>query len=265
MKDTFDQQMKRLEKHESKLLNQPENALIKSTISPVVNKIQSIIPAKLKTALDTAFYKGFQLIFEKGTSFIEKTYNKDKIAMEYDINNYAVDKKANKHHMNRLDQHSMQTKLLNTSFSVVEGGVLGLLGVGLPDIPLFLSVVMKTIYEVALSYGFGYSTDEEKAYILLIICGAITKNEKQKKYNEEVEKLGAQIDQNIVTEVIFDDQMKETSNLFSDVLLTAKFIQGIPIVGAVGGAVNYSILNRISSYARVKYKKRYLMKKIHIK
>lgn len=262
MKDTFEQQMKHLEKKENKLLNQQENPFIKSTIAPAVGKIQEKIPEKLKSTLNSAFYKGFQLVFERGTSYIEKTYNKDKLEMEYDINNYAVDKKPNKSHMGRLDKTSLQSKLLNTSFSVVEGGVLGFLGVGLPDIPLFLSVVIKTIYETALSYGFGYETKEEKVYILLLICGAITKGEKQKGFDEYLEKLGAQIDQNIVTDVDLDGQMKITSDVISDALLTAKFIQGIPIVGAIGGAVNYSILNRIASYATVKYKKRYLRKKI---
>lgn len=262
MKETFEQQIKHLEKKENKLLNRQENPFIKSTISPVVEKISGKIPKKLKTTLETAFYKGFQLIFEKGTVYIEKTYDKDKLEMEYDINNYAVDKKPNKNHIGRLDKTSVQSKLINTSFSVVEGSVLGLLGVGLPDIPLFLSVVMKTIYETALSYGFGYDTKEEKTYILLLICGAITKGDLQKKYDGEVEQLGASMDQNIVTEVDFEGQMRITSDVFSEALLTAKFIQGIPIVGAVGGAVNYSILNRIASYAKVKYKKRYLRKKI---
>ena len=44
-------------------------------------------------------------------------------------------------------------------------------------------------------------------------------------------------------------------------MLTAKFIQGIPIVGAIGGVVNYSIIKRIGEYASLKYKKRYLNRK----
>jgi len=182
--------------------------------------------------------------------------------MDFDINDYAVDKSSSKRHMNRLDKQSVQSKLLNTSFSAVEGGVLGVLGIGLPDIPLFLSVVIKTMYEVALSYGFGYDSPEEKAYILLLICGAITKGERQKEYNSKIESLGAELDQNIVTQINLDVQMKEAAEVLSDALLTAKFIQGIPFVGVVGGIVNYNILNKISSYARMKYKKRYLKKKL---
>lgn len=261
MKPTIEQQMKRLEIQENKLLNQTENTLTKSTIAPVMNKIQNKIPEKLKTVLNSAFYKGFQLVFEKGSPYIEKTYNKDKLETEFDINNYAIDRKLNKKHMMRLDKQSMQSKLVNSSFTVLEGGVLGFLGIGIPDIPLFLSVIIKTIYEVALSYGFHYDTQEEKVYILLLIRGAIAKPDSRKECDNELEKLGADIDQNIVSQVNLNDQMKVTAEALSDSLLTAKFVQGIPIVGAVGGIVNYNILNRISSYARLKYKKRYLIKK----
>lgn len=262
MKHTLDQQLKHLEMQESKLLNQPENPLMKSTITPVIDKIQNKIPEKLKSALNTAFFKGFQLVFEKGSPYIEKTYNKDKIETEFDINNFAVDRKLNKQHMTRLDKQSKQSKLVNSSFSVLEGGVLGFLGIGIPDIPLFLSVIVKTLYEVALSYGFHYDTEEEKDYILLLICGATAKPDKRKAFDDELEKLGMNIDQNIVSEINFNERMKVTAEVLSDALLTAKFVQGIPIVGAVGGIVNYNILNRISSYARLKYKKRYLKKKI---
>ena len=262
MKNILEQQLKLVERQESKFLNTPVNPFMKSTLTPAVEKIQSMIPAKLKTALDKAFFKGFQFVFEKGSQIIEKTYDKEKLELDYDINNYAVDKRANKRHIKRIDKQSVQSKLINTSISAVEGGALGLLGIGLPDIPLFLSVILKTIYEIALSYGYGYSTEQEKTYILLLICGAITKDEEQKKFDEEIQKLGATIDQNIVPELKLEEQMKITSEQFTEALLTAKFIQGFPIIGVIGGIVNYNILNKISSYARIRFKKRYLIRKL---
>lgn len=262
MKYSINQQIRHLEKQEQKILNKQVNPLIKSTIMPFMDKVQDIIPDKLETVLNTAFYKGFQLVFKKGSPYIEKTYNKERIQMEFDINNYAVDKEVSKLHMKRLDKKSSQSSTANSSFAVFEGGILGLLGIGLPDIPLFLSVIVKTIYEIALSYGFSYNTDEEEAFILLLISASIAKGDKQKDFDRDLENLGAQIDQNIVIDVDPDSYMKVTSEILSDALLTAKFIQGFPVVGVVGGAVNYNIINKISSYARIKYKKRYLKKKL---
>lgn len=262
LKLSVSKQLENIEKQEQIFFHKSEQSLMKSTLLPIFDKIQNKIPNKLVSTLDTAFYKGFQLVFEKGSPLIEKTYNKDKIEMDFDINHYAVNKEFSKRHIKRLDKHSRESGLINSSFSAIEGSVLGLLGIGLPDIPLFLSVIVKTIYEIALSYGYQYDKEEEQVYILLLISTAVSSGEKQREYNLLLEQLGNQIDNNISIAVKPDPYMKKTAKVLSDVLLTTKFIQGIPIIGAVGGAVNYSVLNKISIYARLKYKKRYLLKKL---
>lgn len=264
MNRQFNKQMKQIKKEEHRLLNQKDNILLKTTITPVVDKIQGYIPGKLKTTLETAFYKGFWLVFKKGNIYIEKTYNKNKIQLEYDLNNYAIDKSSNRKYISRLDRYANQSKMVNSSISAIEGGVLGLLGIGLPDIPLFISLIMKSIYEVALSYGYTYETDEEKAYILLLINAALTKGDRQKEFNQKIDQLGNNIDNNVATEIDLEEYMKVTASILSEALLTAKFIQGIPFVGAIGGIVNYSIIRKVSRYSGLKYKKRYFLKKRRI-
>ncbi len=262
MNPILTQQLKQIELQEQKVFNQSNHTILDSTLTPVIDKIQDIIPAKLVDTLNTAFYKSFQLVFEKGSTYIEKTYNKDRIELEHDINNYALDKRMNKRHIKRLDRYSKQSQLINSSFSVVEGSVLGILGIGLPDTLLLLSVMVKTIYEIALSYGYSYDREEEKAYLLLLIHTAVLKGEHQIDLNKKLELLSDRVDHNIDAQADVDTQMKETSKALSEALLTAKFIQGIPIVGVVGGAVNYSFVNRVAKFARIKYKKRYLLKKL---
>jgi hypothetical protein len=258
-------QLKYIEKQEQKLLNKKENAFMKSKITPVIDKIQDKIPDKLKTILDTAFYKGFQLVFEKGNAYIERTYSKDKIQLEYDLNNYAVDKKMSNKYIKKLDRQSNHSKTLNSSIAILEGGVLGLLGIGLPDIPLFIAVTIKTINEISLSYGYQYDTDEEKSYILYLICGAMTKGEKQKEFDEMIDRFGQKLNSNFVMETNLKADIKVTANILSEALLAAKFIQGIPFVGVIGGVVNLAIINKIGKYAGLKYKKRYLLSKVNVK
>lgn len=255
-------QLNKIQKQEQKFLNKEENAFIKSNITPIVDKIQEKIPSKLKSTLDVAFYKGFQLVFEKGNIYIEKTYNKNKIQLNYDLNNYAVDKTMSNKYINKIDKQSNNSQFINSSIAVLEGGILGVLGIGIPDIPLFISVIIKTINEIALSYGFDYNKDEEKAFILSLICGAITKGERQHEYDKRVDKLAEYFAQEIKMNIDLKEEMKATANVLSDALLTAKFIQGIPFVGVVGGIVNHTIIKKISNYAKVKYKKRYLLSKI---
>ena len=251
-----------LEKQEQKFLNQKDSPFIKSNFTPVVNKIQAKIPEKLQATLDTAFYMGFHFVFEKGNSLIEKTYNKDNIDVKYDLNNYALEKYMSKKHLKTLDKSSQQSKAINESIAAIEGGVLGLLGIGLPDIPLFLGVIIKTINEIALSYGYQYTSNEEKAYILYLICAAMTKEDLRKVYDQKIERLGKHIDAQTPMNIDLKAVMKETSDLLSHTLLTAKFIQGLPIVGVIGGVVNPLMVNKIGKYARIKYKKRYLLSKL---
>jgi len=256
-------QLNTIMRQEKKFLNQKENTFTKSTFTPIINKIQTKIPAKLIFTLDKTFYMGFNFVFEKGNAFVEKTYNKDKISSEHDLNNYAIDKYMSKKHLKNMDKQSKQSSSINASLSALEGGVLGLLGIGIPDIPLFISVIIKTINEIALSYGYQYDTDEEKTYILYLICGAMTKGEIQKEYAEKIDFLGEDIDSNTCTSIHLEEIMKETSNILSTTLLTAKFIQGLPVVGVIGVAVNPFIINKIGKYTRIKYKKRYLLGKIN--
>lgn len=254
--------MKKIKKEESKLLNNKENKFVQSTLQPVKNKIEEYIPIKLESTLKLAFYKGFWLVFEKGSPYIEKTYNKDKIQLEHDLNNFAIDRSNSKKYIKKLDQKMTQSKYFNSALSVIEGGVLGAFGIGLPDIPLFIAVILKSIYEIALSYGCSYDTEEEKTYILLLICAALTKEEQQKEYNRQLDELGKQIDDSIKMDVNLEEQIKDTADILSERLLAAKFIQGFPIIGAVGGAVNYTIIRKVTRYASVKYKKRYYRNKL---
>jgi hypothetical protein len=261
MDRVFIKQMKKINRKEETFLNTKENPLLKNRILPFVDKIQEKIPDKLNSTLETAFYKSFRLFFEKGNKYIEKTYNKDNKQFEFEINDYAIDKKLNSKSIKMLDKPSNYSNIINTSFSVLEGSVLGVLGIGLPDIPLFISLIIKTINEVALSYGFDYNTTEEKAYVLLLIRGALSKAEQQKEVNKEIDSFSDKIDHQIISDIDLEEHMKLTAKVLSDTLLTAKFIQGIPLAGAVGGIVNYTVIQKIGRYSKLKYKKRYLLKK----
>ncbi|WP_099467112.1 EcsC family protein [Konateibacter massiliensis] len=255
-------QLALVEKQEAKLLSQKENEFVKARMKPALEKLHEKIPAPLKSGLETAFYKGFQLVFQKGNTYIEKTYNREKLEIEYDLNNYAIDKHSSKRHLKKLDKSSGQSKAVNQSIAALEGGILGFFGIGLPDIPIFISVMVKTLNEIALSYGYPYDTKEEKVYMLFVICGALSKEEEQKEYTKKINLLGKSIDTSAPVDYDLDTVMKETAALLSGTLLAAKAVQGIPIVGVLGGAVNPAIISRLGKYAKITYKKRFLQKKL---
>ena len=96
---------------------------------------------------------------------------------------------------------------------------------------------------------------------MLLICVAVTEKDKQKQFNDDINKFQSDIDNNINEELLLTDYMHLAADALSDALLTAKFIQSIPIVGVVGSIVNYNIINKVSKTANIKYKKRYLINK----
>ena len=55
-------------------------------------------------------------------------------------------------------------------------------------------------------------------------------------------------------------QIEKTSDLLSQELLYLKFIQGIPVAGVVGGISDVIYQKKITDYAVLKYKRRFLAK-----
>ena len=254
-------QLKNVEKEEAKFLNKKENRFMKNRIDPLTDQLLQKIPKKLTYTLESAFVKSFQLLYEKGDGLIGRTFNKDQRQMDHKILNYALDQDSNRRYIKQMDKQVQQSKLLNTSFSVLEGGVLGFLGIGLPDIPVFIGVVLRNVYEVALSYGYDFDSAEEKFYILGLIDAAMAQGVRKVRHNERLDVLGGYLDEGRPLKFDMKRQMDITAKTLADAMLVAKFIQGIPVVGTVGGVVNYNIIRKISQYAAIKYKKRYLLSK----
>ena len=247
-----------LEKKEARYLMRRRE---EKTSSALQQKLEEKIPEKLEETLNTAFIKAFDLVFEKGTGLIEKTYNKDQQKTDYQVREYAAGLKESRKTVKAFGRQSQGTRMKNLMISGVEGVGLGLLGIGLPDIPLFTAVILKSVYEIALSYGFEYESEKEQWFILKMIETALKKGEELERNNSL---LNAWIDQNGIGETVKGrkEQSKETAAAMAEALLYMKFLQGIPVVGVAGGAADTVYLKKITDYAELKYKRRFLRKKI---
>ena len=58
--------------------------------------------------------------------------------------------------------------------SAVRGSGLGLLGIGLPDIPLFAASLLRSLGQIARGYGYITSTRRERRIMLLVLDTALT-------------------------------------------------------------------------------------------
>lgn len=246
-----------LEKEWNKLIRQEALWLEKrlSEEESAVNRLLADkVPENLQSTLDKTFSKAFYYIFEKGTGIIEKTYNRNRIEENFLISDYTSQVKNDRKSLKAISKSAIGSGRTNLLLSGVSGIGLGVLGVGLPDIVLFTSLVLKSIYQLALNYGYEYDSDTEKQFILLLIQAAVAHGDQLNKLNNTIDDF---IEKDFFESLDVDINIQEAAGSLSKELLYMKFVQSIPVVGAVGGSYNVVYMNRIVKYAEFKYRRRF--------
>lgn len=241
----------RLAKKEARLLQRR----LEEEPSALERALSGKIPARLERALTLAFSKAFSLVFSKGSAFLEKTYSKEDLqasASEALQEARACESRASLRRVSKGADHSANRHLL---LAGAEGGFLGLLGIGLPDIPLFSGLLLRTLNEIAISYGFSYDSPAERLFILRLIETALLRGEDFQAADDALTHWINTGRGQIVSEKL---QLERTAAALSRYLLYLKFVQGIPLIGVIGGLSDATCLRRVSYYARLKYKRRFL-------
>ena len=244
-----------VEKQEKKM----EQAALKAKPAAWKTEMESRIPEKVYLGLESAFCKGFGLVFDQGRAIIEKGYNKEDIQADHSIRDFAVQVKGGRKELRKMHKSAKQSDLLNLAVTTVEGVGLGALGVGMPDIVLFLGTLLKGVYETALNYGFEYESRQEQIFILKMMQTALSTGEDWVNRNAEVDEM-LTLETVGITDDAFKGQMNDTASAFAVDMLLLKFIQGLPVVGIIGGAANPVYYSKVMKYVQIKYRKRYLLK-----
>lgn len=150
-----------IERKEKKM----ETAAKKAGTARWKGALEEKVPKKVYTGLQSAFQKAFSLVLKKGTILIEKSYHKDTLQKEHMIRDYALKIKGSKKEIKQLNKSAKKADAFNCTLTTIEGVGLGALGIGLPDIVMFLGVLLKGIYETALHYGCDYDSKWEQLWI----------------------------------------------------------------------------------------------------
>lgn len=249
---------------EWELLNRHETRFLQKRAdekeSFLQKKLEKAVPEKLQSTLDLGFYKAFQTIFEKGTPYIEKTFNRKKKDYNYKLNSYAADLKESKKNIKAFSKESGASKTRNLIVSGIEGVGLGILGIGIPDIPLFTAMLIKSIHEIGASYGFQCGQEREQRFILKLITTSLSWGGKLEEGNRAI---NGYLEKGEPFPETREELLKQASGALSERLLYMKFLQGIPVAGVVGGAWDAIYMKQISDYADLKYKRRFLFDKIN--
>lgn len=218
--------------------------------------LEDKVPPKLEATLDAAFSKAFHLIFSKGSSIISKTFSTDKLISEFQTANADLTIQGSGRQMRTFKRRASATGTAHTLISTVTGAALGFVGGTIPDIVLFITLLLRNIYQISMKYGYAFDTDEEKKFILRVIAAAVQDGDAMIQADKAINyliKAGISTDDSTV-----DDRITDAAVALGHALLLMKFLQKIPVVGVVGGASDFIYMERISDYAVLKYQRRFL-------
>lgn len=251
---TLNREFKALQRKEDRLMD----GAVKARRPGWKNALEEKVPEKVYQGLNSAFAKGFSLVFQYGRKLIEKTYKKEAISRQHIAHSGEFQTSGKGKELKQLHKSANKANSLNIAMTTVEGIGLGALGIGMPDIVLFLSTVLRGVYETALYYGFEYESRFEQMLILKMMAASLSAGEDWFCRNKEVNDWLLQGCREI-TEEDFQAQIRDTAAVFAVDMLLLKFIQGLPVVGILGGAANPVYYHKIMRYTQLKYKRRYLL------
>ena len=253
----LEKELRAVEKQERKL----QKAFVKAKNPAWKATLGEKIPKKVYTGLESTFCKGFSLVFNQGRGIIEKSYSKENLRNNYTIRDFAVQLKGGRKELKAVHKSARRSDSLNMVVTTAEGIALGALGIGMPDIVLFISTLLKGVYEAVLNYGFDYEAPEEQYMILNMMAASLITGEERLEWDDMIDGMIAEMPQN-VTQAVLEEQIRETSSVFAMDMLILKFIQGLPVVGVLGGVANPIYYKRVLNYVQLKYHKRYLLKQM---
>jgi hypothetical protein len=223
--------------------------------------LEAKVPEKVYSGLNSAFAKGFSVVFCYGHKVLEKTYKKDTISLRHAVRDEGFQTNGSRKEMKLMHKNARKANSLNITMTTIEGIGLGALGIGMPDIVLFLTTLLKGIYETAIHYGFGYESRQEQYFILKMMSASLQTGQNWVWENKAVDRF-LETEEPEISEEAFQEQLRKTASAFAVDMLLLKFIQGMPVVGFLGGAANPVYYNKVMKYVQIKYQKRYLKKQL---
>lgn len=141
--------------------------------------------------------------------------------------------------------------------AAIEGAATGAGGIllGLADFPLWLSIKMKMLLEIAALYGFDVKNPSERLFLLYIFQLSFSSQQHRNDVFKKLEEWGKLSNEMEGTPIEMD--WRKFQQEYRDYIDLAKFFQLVPGIGAVVGAyVNHSLTEQLGSTAMNAYRMR---------
>lgn len=213
--------------------------------------IRERIPPQLHETLSAAFAKSFALLFSRGIP--GNAAGQAASAQE-------PGRAPTLRQVRQIGAQAARGQRTTQALSGISGVGMGLLGIGLPDIPILLATLLRTAAQTAHRCGFGTETTGERLFLLRLLRTAVETGETQRRHHAQLFRLAEKLDAGVRFTGPLDEEIRRTADALAGAMLLAKFVQGIPVVGAAGGAANFVLTGRVAQYAALACEKRLLLR-----
>jgi hypothetical protein len=143
--------------------------------------------------------------------------------------------------------------------AAAEGGITGAGGIllGLADFPIFLSIKLKMLFDLAAVYGYSVKDYKERVFLLHIF--QLTFSSQQHRRQVYTQMVNWQEQKQKLPEDIHEFDWRNFQQEYRDYIDLAKMAQLIPGIGAVVGfVVNYRLTQKLGNIALNAYRQRWL-------
>jgi len=234
-------------------------AAMKRTQRGYMEALKRKIPEKAREKLEWAFCKAFGAVFEYGDGVLDKTYAREKEGLRFIARDLGFVMDGDSTALRKFSDIGAASDSLNMLLTTVEGVGLGALGIGMPDIVLFVGMLLRGVREASAQFGRDSDSESEKLLTLCMLEAAMLSGEDWVEKDNAVEHMLACPESVPTAPGAAEQQLQRTAAAFATDLLVLKFVQGMPIVGLVGGLSNPVYYRKVMSYVRLKYERAYIM------
>ena len=235
-----------------------QRAAIKREEHSSIDTLKGKIPDSVREKLEWTFCKAFSAVFEYGDWAIDKTIDTKRQKRRFDARESRFMVEGSSAALGSFERSGMASDGINMLLTTVEGVGLGLLGIGMPDIVLFVAMLLRGIREAAAQYGRDTESMDNEVLILFMLEAAMLSGWDWVERDALVERMLE--DPSLIPKrpEAAEAQLQRTAAAFATDLLVLKFIQGLPIVGFVGGLANPYYYHKVLRYARLKFERAYV-------
>lgn len=242
--------LKKIEKQKRQLIQK------KPWTFGIQETVREKIPDKALSGLESAFAKSFSLIFKKGNGWIEKVSHIDDAKALGEFLSKEFSEKEDKKTWKQYEKVANASSRKHLALTQVKSSAMGLFGIGIPDIPIYIATLLSSIYQVGAVYGFDIQTERERQYVLMLLCAVCDEPENREEWMKKLE----HYEQYLATDLTTEYLIQRAAHALSYSELQAKFLQGIPIVGVAGALMSSNLQAKIVSFAKKCYQRRRLLK-----